>query len=109
MASITEMSHCSSFSVSSCIKKKTKKLQVVSNQSSALCLPELKDFGGELLHQKKRKRKGKKKTEREVILPFFCFPGWSLHPEPQRGAEYTSPLQWRGPTEAVAICVSVCV
>lgn len=111
MTSITEMSHCSS-SVSSCKKKKNSRLCLFggANQSCSLCLPKLKDFGGELLYQKERKIKRKKKrktegkgTEREVILPFFCFPGWSLHPGPQRGTEYTSLLQWRGPTGAVAI------
>jgi len=61
--------------------------------------------------RKRQRGRGQREREREVILPFLCSPGWSLHPGPQRGAEYTSPPQWRGPTGAVAIwtCVCVCV
>lgn len=87
----------------------------LEERTKAQLCPWLSWFRGELQNQKKRERDKEadrekdrgKGTEREVILPFFCSPGWSLHPGPQRGTEYTSLLQWRGPTGAVAIWVCV--
>lgn len=107
------MPHCSS--VLSCGKK--KKLCLChfggANQSSPLQLPEL-IWRWTVSQKRKRgeRRESERKTEGKAQRkrgnpPFFCSPGWSLHPGPQRGTEYTSSPQWGNHRGCCSQCVCV--
>lgn len=86
-----------------------------ANQSSPLQLPEL-IWRWTVSQKRKRgeRRESERKTEGKAQRkrgnpPFFCSPGWSLHPGPQRGTEYTSSPQWGNHRGCCSQCVCVSV